>query len=420
MSNEFLDPAELWKQNCRDRDYRETDITDSRAIIDSLKNPSNPLRGKLSDPIRDHVDKVGQFTKISERDALVVEALNSLLASDDLFQALPPSDREDFVTGSDSIAWYTDGKHRHNKRSKRLLNGLILETQFATSVDRFRHLDTRRDVVRSSAFRTIYLLLFFFSVLFIAEQAISPELHPQQETQQLQVVRQPQATHEPQTKQAQRPPHQRDGFMQPFSSIQSRPNRSMVVGILAFFSFLLMVHVIRLYLSFESLENSEEYFVKYLAPLEPRQRKVEYLVRLFISAVLSMKVIPAFLPIHGVKDLAEFVTVFYVSLLIWDLIMLKFTGKVTPQFFLPSITGTVCGSLVFVLNLREGWAEDWSFLILAALVVYAFVIWKYVLIRKGDRSAGDYALMSMLKEWWRCETSTIHAGPLAKHYLDGD
>lgn len=193
-------------------------------------------------------------------------------------------------------------------------------------------------------------------------------------------------------------------------------NQDAIRIILVCFGVAIALHLIRLYLSLESLEVDQEGYDLYVKPLPcPGGRRLEFLSRMAIIGVVSLKAAPfslmaatfvqsllsretpldtpTSLPLGftSLQSVAQYMLLLYLALLFWDLVGFCFctpsgiypARKPEMMYFVPSVTGFVSAILLlYICRIPGGEGEHalWVVSIASGYFVAVFfcVLWDIV------------------------------------------
>lgn len=132
-------------------------------------------------------------------------------------------------------------------------------------------------------------------------------------------------------------------FEELFASIQSENSQDVFLLRIALidapkwvFAFVVSAHFIRIYLTIEMLEDEEGLFPRYYESFGGVGRAFEFIARLLIVAIVSLKVFP----IESLNDLSSFLVIFYAATLAWSTVAIHLGKKKrTDSFLISSLVG---------------------------------------------------------------------------------
>ena len=99
-------------------------------------------------------------------------------------------------------------------------------------------------------------------------------------------------------------------------SIAGQGNKQDWYYLLFAFGSVVAIHLMRIYVTLEMLEEGEYFFLGWYDNMKGVRKTFEYLIRIGIVGIVSLKLIKQFSSIHG---LAIYLSILYFLLLLWDI-----------------------------------------------------------------------------------------------------
>jgi hypothetical protein len=135
------------------------------------------------------------------------------------------------------------------------------------------------------------------------------------------------------------------------------------------FAVFFSLHLIRIYITMEYMEDEEGGYENFYDGYSPAWRFTEFVVRVIIIGIVSLKVIK----VHEFRDFASYVFLFYLSLCAWSAIALMRKKKFFYESFaFSSLLGLCFGGILLFLRYEPSyWQGGMLFLWLACAALAA-------------------------------------------------
>jgi hypothetical protein len=139
------------------------------------------------------------------------------------------------------------------------------------------------------------------------------------------------------------------------------------------FCILFAAHLVRIYITLESMEDQEGHYSGFYDSFSPIGRFLEFIVRVAIIAIISLKVIP----LGTFSAFSWFVFTFYTSLTVWSVLALTQKKSAGEAFLWSSIAGLLFSIILIVLDYHAYlWQEATvSLWIASVLLAYDLLIY---------------------------------------------
>ncbi len=115
-------------------------------------------------------------------------------------------------------------------------------------------------------------------------------------------------------------------------------NGFLLVACLGFFA-----HLFRVYISLGIMEDDQGFHDKYIKPLKDWQKRTEFIFRVLVVIVVSLKFTPLG-EVTNMYELGRWLVIVYGAMLLWDIAMWIFLKKPDWDYLPISLIGSGCGA----------------------------------------------------------------------------